>query len=260
VHDQGTGGAESLNQPWERIVAASLGADAAGRIEWRRIMLVSVLRWGIQPGYPALVAPPAWERALRPHYGPQDGADAFSGVLHVIGRATDTSAGPAMEVASDGSATEGRATGGRLLGVSELKRNGPAVVILQAEPASTATIGAVTDPGPPSDQVEKLRLGAAIAQDGVLAVFLFPVLPAAIASELAEIISAHAKATGKTPDPKTLNIKLTRRGVDAEALLTRLRAAIAPHVPPQVLDDVVLFLNAHEVDEGELPDGDAAGP
>jgi hypothetical protein len=36
----------------------------------------------------------------------------------------------------------------------------------------------------------------------------------------------------------------SRQGGDARAVLTSVREAIAPHVPAQVLDDIVLFLNA----------------
>ncbi len=60
------------------------------------------------------------------------------------------------------------------------------------------------------------------------AMLLLPVLPATIADELARIITEHAA------------LPLSGR---AQLLLTRLRAAAAPHVPPQVLDDIVLFLN-----------------
>jgi hypothetical protein len=55
-----------------------------------------------------------------------------------------------------------------------------------------------------------------------------PALPDVSAVQLTEIIAAHMRY---------------RQGADAQVLLTRLRKAIAPHVPPPVLDDVVLFLN-----------------
>ena len=41
-----------------------------------------------------------------------------------------------------------------------------------------------------------------------------------------------------------IEVRLLGRGDDAQVLLTRVRAAVAPHVPPPVLDDIVLFLNA----------------
>jgi hypothetical protein len=113
-----------------------------------------------------------------------------------------------------------------LLAVTDLERTQPAMVILQAEPGQADTIGAV----PPDDQAEKLRLGAALASDGIPAVLLLPVLPAGIMGELARIITTHIGQ---------------QQGGDArvQVLLTRLREAVAPHVAPQVLDDIVLFLN-----------------
>lgn len=97
-------------------------------------------------------------------------------------------------------------------------------------PGAAALAAAVDTIGddPPDDQAEKLRLGAALATDGIPAVLLLPVLPAGIAEELTRIITDHARL---------------RLGGDAELLLTRVRAAVAPHVPPPVLDDIVLFLN-----------------
>jgi hypothetical protein len=59
-------------------------------------------------------------------------------------------------------------------------------------------------------------------------VLLLPVLPAAIAADLARIVTAHVTS---------------RHGGDVQVLLTRLRTAISPHVPPPALDDVALFLN-----------------
>ena len=219
-----------MAEPWERILAASLSPDAAGRIEWTRLVNVGI---GPSPSpQPAsmLVGPLAWTRPLSQYYTEASNfstsvnGPAVGGTLHVIGRAVVTSAGPAMDVtgpypyftASDVEATP--------LDVTELELPQPAMVILQAEPASDDTAGA----DPPDDQAGKLRLGAALAADGIPAVLLLPVLPATIADELARIITEHA-----------------RLGLDADArlLLTRVRAAVAPHVAPPVLDDIVLFLN-----------------
>jgi hypothetical protein len=97
-------------------------------------------------------------------------------------------------------------------------------VILQAEPAADAMVSA----DPPEDQPERLELAAALAEDGVPAVLVLPVLPAAATSELAQVITAHVRR---------------RPGGDAQVLLTRLRAVIARHVPLPVLDDIALFLN-----------------
>lgn len=54
-------------------------------------------------------------------------------------------------------------------------------------------------------------------------------LPAAIMDELAQVITKHA---------------VEHLSDGAQVLLTSLRDVAAPHVPPQVLDDIVLFLNA----------------
>jgi hypothetical protein len=215
---------ELVAAPWERILADSLSPDAAGRIEWIRL-IDAPIQEPFASGVPesTLAAPAAWARALSAYYKPPR-AVFPTGLLHVIGRAVSTSAGPAMDVGAEASADPGAQQ--LLYSVTELKQPKPAMVILQAEPAPGDTIGA----GPPDDQAEKLRLGTALAADGVLAVLLLPVLPAGIMDELARIITAHVRL---------------RRGADANAqvLLTRLRAAVAPHVPSQVLDDIVLFLN-----------------
>ena len=216
------------SQPWERMLVKSLSPDAAGRIEWIRLIP------GAEPqatssATSVLLAPEAWGRVLRQHYQPPGTAGAAVGLRHVIGRAVASSAGPVMDVsggadpATTGSAVDPHWTV-RLLDVMELKQAHPAVVILQAEPAADDVIGTE----PPDDQPEKLQLGADLAGDGVPAVLLLPVLPAGITADLARIISSHLSV---------------RPGSDAQVLLTQLRDAISPHVPAQVLDDVVLFLN-----------------
>jgi len=58
---------------------------------------------------------------------------------------------------------------------------------------------------------------------------VLPILPDSIADEIARAVAGHAS---RHPG-----------GHEPTALLTRLRAIIAPHVPPPVLDDIVLFLN-----------------
>lgn len=210
------------------MLVKSLSPDAAGRIEWIRLIP------GAEPqatssATSVLLAPEAWGRVLRQHYQPPGTAGAAIGLRHVIGRAVASSAGPVMDVsggadpATTGSAVDPHWTV-RLLDVMELKQAHPAVVILQAEPAADDVIGTE----PPDDQPEKLQLGADLAGDGVPAVLLLPVLPAGITADLARIISSHLSV---------------RPGSDAQVLLTQLRDAISPHVPAQVLDDVVLFLN-----------------
>jgi hypothetical protein len=226
IHDPGrVDDLQFMVEPWERVLVASLSPAAAGRIEWIRLVDVDIpLPFASLVPESTLVAPAAWARALSAYYKMPRGV-FLTGLLHVIGRAVATSAGPAMDPGTEAAAESGAQQ--VLYSVTELKQSLPAMVVLQAEPAAGAIIGA----GPPDDQAEKLRLGAALAVDGVPAVLLLPVLPAGITDELARIITTHI---GR------------QQGADAGAqqLLTRVRAAVAPHVPPQVLDDIVLFLNA----------------
>jgi hypothetical protein len=278
----GPPGLETMGQPWERIVTASLRPEAAGRIEWRRVVAVPRADFANGPARSMLLASPAWTRALRSRYLPPDAVPPDSrgtaiGLCHVIGRAIDSAAGPVMEVGAEGieAGFAGippeslSSSGARGFGVADLKRDRPAIVILQSEPiavpaAPPATplrivgapgskwiVGGATKPThrsslgmkPPDDQAEKLRLGSALALDGVPAVLLLPVLPSAIMSDVAEIVTSHAKV---------------HQGGDAEGLLARLRAAITPHVAAQALDDVVLFLNKSDEPEGGRHGG-AAG-
>jgi hypothetical protein len=158
-------------------------------------------------------------------------------IHHVIGRAVTTAAGPCMDVSGEpagvpsavsGSSAAASTPGAEwLLGARDLKVRQPGIVILQAEPVALAIAGFPLTP--PDDQPEKLALAAELAQDGVPAVLVLPVLPDSIADEIARAVAAHA---GRYEG-----------GHQADALLTRLRAIITPQVPPPVLDDIVLFLN-----------------
>jgi hypothetical protein len=231
---------EHLRVPWERALAASLGPDAAGRVEWVRLVVnredASLVQRKIKEAQERITellardvtgvdldAPTAWRRALPQHHPLL--RPAGIAVRHVIGRAVATSAGPVMSVTGEASSgTTASAEPMEFLGVRELTLPAPGIVVLQAEPTASDTIGAT----PPDDQAEKLKLAAELAQDGIPAVILLPVVPGSIAVELAQVIIAHAK---------------DQRGVDPLTLLRQLRAAITPHVPPQVLDDVILILN-----------------
>jgi len=214
--------AERASVPWERVMSASLSPHAAGRIEWIRLVQTSSFLSGLS-SQARLDAPPAWTRAIGSSYAPARDTGEGLGLRHVIGRTVATSAGPVMDMSGD-TGTAGNAGDERLLGITELKLGRPGTVILQAEPV----VGDPADTRLSDDHAEKLQLGAALAEDGVPAVFLLPPLPSDITDELSRIITAHAGQ---------------RQSGDAQGLLARLRKAIAPHVPPQVLDDVVLFLN-----------------
>jgi hypothetical protein len=223
--------------PWERVLSASLAPEAAGRIQWVRIVS-RPLAYATYSTRSVLSAPPAWARALGTRYSPPRASSAgMVAIHHVIGRAVTTAAGPCMDVsggpaaappALSGSAAPASTPGAdRLLGTSDLKIRQPGIIILQAEPVELA-IGdfALTQP---DDQPEKLALAAELAQDGAPAVLVLPILPDSIADEIARAVAGHASQHPGGHEPT--------------ALLTRLRAIIAPHVPPPVLDDIVLFLN-----------------
>jgi hypothetical protein len=244
-----------MSAPWERILSASLSPEAAGRIEWIRVVSGREYQvgapaqpsGGTQPNDDALPArpfqnapqqvlqaPSEWTASLGEGYSSTSGpslrpyrwADSDIEVQHVIGRAVATSAGPAMDVSGDSSVpaeAPSSAPGGRqLLGTGELREGNPFIVILQGAPID-APIGG----GPPDDQAEKLSLAAELVTDHVPAVLLLPVLPASIAPDIAKAVTARP---------------VTGRG-EVQRLLTELREIIAPHVPPPVLDDIVLFLN-----------------
>jgi hypothetical protein len=207
----------------ERRLVASLSPAAAGRIEWIRIVgRPGDAAFAIRSETAELLAPSAWVRAIGHYYTKPARPHPSTGLLHVIGRAIDTSAGPVMDVTGE---TTTETSTRQLLDATALAATRAAIVILQAEPVPGDTIGS----GPPDDQAEKLLLAADLAADGVGAVLLLPVLPAGTTAEVARILTAH----------------IEQRAADGpQVLLTRLRTAIASHVPPPVLDDVVLFLNA----------------
>jgi hypothetical protein len=207
----------------ERRLVASLSPAAAGRIEWIRLVgRPGDAAFAIRSEPAELLAPSAWVRAIGHYYTKPAGPHPSTGLLHVIGRAIDTSAGPVMDVTGE---TTTETSSRQLFDATALAATQADTVILQAEPVPGDTIGS----GPPDDQAEKLLLAADLAADGVGAVLLLPVLPAGTTAEVARILTAH----------------IGRRAADGpQVLLTRLRTLIAPHVPAPVLDDVVLFLNA----------------
>jgi len=210
-------------RPWERILAASLGPGAAGRIEWVRIAAdqVDAVHSG---GHGAeLIPEPAQDRPLARYYDrPGPSRTPAPRVRHVIGRAVRTSAGPCMSVGGD--PRTGR--GGNVLTAGQLTRGRPLAVVLQAEPATGD--GAVRR----HDFADRIQLANALLDDGVPAVLVLPVLPARHASEVAQAVAAFANAPG-----------LPGEGVRA-ALLRPVRAAVARQAGPAVLDEIILFLNA----------------
>jgi hypothetical protein len=248
-HDWSRADPRYLAAPWERILPASLASDAAGRIEWLRIfegaMHTSATHTNIY-GPPldpkmsgpqqVLQGPSNWTASLGDNYlvvsgpslrplPPELPLAGYVDLQHMIGRAVSTAAGPAMDISDAFGLPPGSSDpGGRyLLGVQEITHKVPRLVILQAEPTGDEVVG--TDP--PADQPEKLALAAELVTDGVPAVLLLPEVPAGIAGDIARAVNTYP----------------TVAQGDAQRLLVRLRTIIAPHVPPQVLDDIVLFLN-----------------
>ena len=218
-----------MTEPWERVLVTSLAPEAAGRIEWIRIVrgVTPEPKGRIAAETAMLDAPRAWHRVVGDAYGRSREPENV-GSRHVIGRAIKTSAGPVMDVTGEAlvnaESVVSDSSRRQLLTARDLHQGLPSIVILQAEPADGDVIG--TDP--PDDQAEKLRLAAALASDGVPAVLLLPILPANTQDALSDLITAPARQAHPS---------------NAQVLLRQLRKAIAPHVPPQVLDDVVLFLN-----------------
>jgi hypothetical protein len=216
-------------QPWERILATSLGPDAAGQIEWIRLGADRASPAPSEAGRGAeLIAPPAWERLLGEHYRRAAPSAHLSGnspvrVRHVIGRVVKTSAGLCMDVRGEVRPARGET----LLTATELVRGHPLVVVLEAEPVGDEDVGTVRN----DDLADKLRLATALIEDGVPAVLILPPLPVSCAHEAARTVAAFAEAPGVTGE------------IIRGALLRPLRQAIAGHVEHAVLDDIILFLN-----------------
>lgn len=206
-------------QPWERILAASLGPAAAGRIEWVRLAADEVLAADSGGrGTELMVAQaegPLAAAAAPGIRGPR--------VRYVTGRAVRTSMGPCMNLS--GELRPGR--GMALRTAEDLARRQPMVVVLQAEAAGREAAGAVGH----DDLEDKMQLAMALLEDGVPAVLILPVLPAGLIREVRRLVTAFAEADG-------------RSGPQIRATLVRpVRAAIARGAGPAVLDDVIVFLN-----------------
>jgi hypothetical protein len=233
--------------PWERIITASLGPDAAGRVEWHRQLFVPGRRSVQHDGTAAgLDAPDEWRRFLDVDYQagapatePPSQEQAAAGeppvqvpdaavaaeplvqVRHAIGRAVATSAGPRLDVADE---RPGASGAGGLLGPDELGRGAPSLIVLQAEPSAEQAATGARD-----DLAEKLALAVDLLTAGAAPqVLILPALRADLAAKAAQSITGHA-ATGA--------------GASARALQANLRDRLRPSVAPAVLDDIVLFVN-----------------
>jgi len=224
-------------QPWERIITASLGTEAAGRVAWCRRGTASVApgswwvgwipaAWRSAPGEGKveLTAPSEWGRPLAGHYvGSEPDSAQYLDVLrirHAIGRAVNTSAGPRLDISGEqdtsGSARE-------LLSAGDLISKAPALLVLQAEPVSGEVTGEI------DDLVEKLALAVDVSEVcRTCDVLIVPAIPARFAPSVAQAIARHAD---------------TRQRRDPRLLQADLRRILGAGVPPAALDDLVLFRN-----------------
>jgi hypothetical protein len=114
-----------------------------------------------------------------------------------------------------------------LLTVTELARGCPLVVVLEAEPVGDEDAGTARN----DDLEDKLRLATALIEDGIPAVLVLPALPVSGAHAVARTVAAFADAPGLSGDAIRV------------ALLGPLRQAVAEHIEPAVLDDIIVFLN-----------------
>jgi len=230
--------AADAGQPWERMISASLGHEAASRVVWYRRGSASVrpplpwwlawvpASWRSAPGRckAEFTAPPEWGLPLADYYII---ANYLRSELprpvrarHAIGRAVSTSAGPRLDISGE-RATSGSARD--LLGIEELTSNAPALLVLQAEPVSDEATGEL------DDLMEKL----ALAVDVSLAcptcdVLIVPAIPARFAESVTQAIVRHAD---------------TRQRRDPRLLQADLRRILGSGMPPAALDDLVLFKN-----------------
>ncbi|HLJ99409.1 MAG TPA: hypothetical protein VKU39_05815, partial [Streptosporangiaceae bacterium] len=211
-------------QPWERILSESIGPGAIGRIEWVRGLVTSATPYQVGHTDVAIEAPSAWSGAVGRTYaaagaGPQ-------GVLHVIGRAVATSAGPRLDVAGEAASSSGTA---ELRDPRGLLEGRPAFVVIQAEPTDQQVEAGLRD-----DTPERLALAAELIESGAPAVLVVPALPADLA-----LAVASAVAVWDRTDPATA----ARRAASV------VRRGLRDHVEPAFLDDIVLFVNGGRGDE-----------
>lgn len=97
------------------------------------------------------------------------------------------------------------------------------------------------------DLAEKLEFAVDLINAGAApAVLIVPAIPAALASDVASVIKDHAF---KEPSAMRILVETIQRvrrkevRLDPIPLRRELRKILAPHVPPVLLDDLVLFVN-----------------
>jgi hypothetical protein len=211
--------------PWERIITAGLGPDAAGCIEWyRRGPLALRLPAEHDAAGVAFTAPPEWERALGDRF--RLTGEVFQTtresddirVRYTMGRAVGTSAGPRLDISGEQDAAS---TARELLGTDQLTLGRPSLIVLQAEPVSDDLAEGDMD-----DLLEKLALAVDLtAARPACDVLIVPAVPARLATTVADMIAEHSALP---------------RG-DSRRLQAQLRAHLRFLEEPALLDDVVLF-------------------
>jgi hypothetical protein len=216
-------------QPWERILATSLGPGAEGRIEWVRLLTTSAKPFEVSDATAVAVdAPSAWKADLDARYGAVAGSrstnDAPLRLRHTMGRAIATSAGPRLDISGEATAVFSTEV---LLDAGRLVRGRPALVVLQAEPADE-----VVDVGLRDDSPERLALAADLIEAGAPAVLVVPALRTDLARAVIRAIAEQAATShGRGMDARQLRAKLGRE--------IQMRSAN----PSSVLEALVLYLN-----------------
>ncbi|MGH3170329.1 MAG: hypothetical protein ACRDN0_31155, partial [Trebonia sp.] len=224
--------------PWERMLSKSLGPGAAGRVSWYRRMEVSIRLRDLMPsllfeeGGVRFFAPDQWQNLL-----PAAERRPGNMTCYAIGQATSTSAGPRLGIGGD-------ASGGapEMMGSAEFKRLESELIVLQALPVADESELFAGD-----DLPEKLELAVDLINAGASPVVLIvPAIPAALADDVARVIKQHAAKGASIGYTLVKTIRRRQRKEflpDPRALRKKLRKILAPHVPPALLDDLVLFVN-----------------
>jgi hypothetical protein len=147
-------------------------------------------------------------------------ADFQPDVLHLIGHGQR----------SGGEVKLADWVGDQLLDARALMRGGPFLVVLQAGPIDdTANVGLH------DDLADKVQVATELMTDDAQAVLLLPTLPATLTRDVFRAVLAYANAPLDNP----------LRTADVRRLLLRpLRGLLAPYVQPEVLDNIILFLNS----------------
>jgi hypothetical protein len=231
-------GRDNAGLPWERDLSASLGAGAAGRIEWARLLVTDAAAVSaVGATGVGFAAPAAWMRDLGRYYAasPVDSSETSKTaerasdpvrfrLRHAIGEAVRTSAGPRLDVS--GAAAKRGGGGGELLGPRQLVQGSPAIVVLQAEPIT----GSMSDESAQGfrEMSEWCELAVDLIEARTAAVLILPPLRASLARLVNQTIAGHVR---------------TRRGDDARLLLHKLRRTVKDTADSAVCDDFVLFLN-----------------